>query len=57
LRKEGLTWKENRIQKSETKTTWRKGPGFYVDDFNSDVEENEDLDEDEKCLCGFCGVK
>jgi hypothetical protein len=46
LRKEDLTWKENRIQKNKTKTTWLKGPEFYVDDFSSDVDENEDLDED-----------
>jgi hypothetical protein len=57
LRKENSKWKENKIQTSETWRTWRKGAGFFADDFNSDVEENEDLEDDENFPCGFYGVK
>jgi hypothetical protein len=34
-----------------------KSAGFFADDFNSDVEENEDLKDDENFPCGFCEVK
>ena len=56
LRKEDSKWKENRIQTSKIERTCRKDAGFFADDFNSDVEENEVL-EDENFPCGFCGVK
>lgn len=57
LRKKDSKGKENRNQTSETERTWRKGAGFFADDFNSDVEENEDLEDDENFPSRFCGVK
>jgi CRISPR/Cas system-associated protein Cas10 (large subunit of type III CRISPR-Cas system) len=30
---------------------------IFADGLNSNVEENEDLEDDENFPCGFCGVK
>ena len=57
LRKEDSKWKENIIQTSETqRTNGEKAQNFFADEFNSDVEENEDLVDDENFPCGFCKV-
>jgi len=47
---------EHNPNERNTKDKWRKGAEFFADEFNSDVEENEDLVDDENFPCGFCKV-